>query len=217
MQHALQRVIEVQKKEEAVGCQRENWELLIASGQDLPSKPFLVLSTDFSKGLYYLIAPSILLWRHFTLCIRLPAPLSPLARAGACSSTSVPRKWASFIQIKLEGGLFSPVDEGLWRETPPTPPTGCQCAYRVTTPSCQAQLFPSLAHGCRTNGSCNTGLLTQRCCSPLITFIKTIVLKITKLLSHMKGLFRYLAENKRLYPGSLHSHRFPYLLLEVLK
>lgn len=62
--------------------------------------------------------------RHFTMCIRLPAPLSPLARAGACSSTSVPRKWASFIQIKLEGGLFSPVDEGLWRETPPTPPTG---------------------------------------------------------------------------------------------
>lgn len=74
--------------------------------------------------------------RHFTLCIRLPASPSPLARAGLSSSTAVPRKWASFIQIKVEDGLFSPMDKGLWRETPPTPPTGCQCAYRVMTPSC---------------------------------------------------------------------------------
>lgn len=159
-----------------------------------------MLSTEFSKGSYYSLSSlHLAVKRHLTLCIRLPAPPS-LARAGAPSSTSVPRKWASFIQTKLKDDLFSPMDEGLWRETPHTPPTGCQCAYRVTTPSCQAQLFQSLAHSCVTNGSCNTGLLPHRCCSPLIMFTKTIVLKITKLLSHVRGFSPDLAEHKRFVP-----------------
>lgn len=151
--------------------------------------------------------------RHLTLCIRLPTPPS-LTRAGDPSSTSVPRKWASFIQTKLEDDLFSPMNEGLWRETPHTPPTGCQCAYRVTTPSCQAQLFQSLAHSCVTNGSCNTGLLPHGYCSPLITFTKTIVLKLTKLLSHMRSFSLDLAERKRVVPWVIAFSQISLIIVE---